>query len=202
MGCVSWRAPGSGNPPDDAHRQRALAAWLSRLRQINSWRIRARPYDLRSFAHTTHPALTFCNLHIDERKRTWVIDMWTKTVATQIVVIKAAHSVIFLVNCASIVHILWTGLTGRRSRWTRPALVAALVESVVFVGNRGHCPLTGMVERLGAQNGRVSDIFLPRWFADRIPLIFGPMLVIGLALMAWRHRAAAGGNFAAQQQRV
>jgi len=146
--------------------------------------------------------LTFCNHYVDERERTWVIDMWTKTVATRIVLIKAAHSVIFLVNCASVVHIFWTGLTGRRSRWTRPALVAALMESAVFVGNRGHCPLTGLVERLGAQNGRVSDIFLPRWFADRIPLIFGPMLAIGLALMAWRHRARAGGNFAAQQQRV
>ena len=131
-----------------------------------------------------------------------MIDMWTKTVATQVVLIKAAHSVIFLVNCASVVHIFWTGLTGRRTRWTRPALVAALVESAVFVGNRRHCPLTGMVERLGAQNGRVSDMLLPRWFADRIPLIFGPMLAIGLALMAWRHETLAGGNFAAKQQRV
>jgi hypothetical protein len=43
-----------------------------------------------------------------------------------------------------------------------------------------HCPLTGLVESLGAESGRVSDIFLPRWFADRIPQIFGPLLAVGL----------------------
>ena len=33
-----------------------------------------------------------------------------------------------------------------------------------------------------------SDIFLPRWFADRIPQLFGPPLVIGLLGLAY-HRA-------------
>jgi hypothetical protein len=70
------------------------------------------------------------------------------------------------------------------------ALVAAVGESIVFVVNRGRCPLTQLVEALGAENGRVSDIFLPRWFADRIPQLFGPPLVIGLLGLAY-HRARA-----------
>ena len=41
------------------------------------------------------------------------------------------------------------------------------------MANRGHCPLTRLVEDLGADSGRVSDIFLPRWFADRIPQRLG-----------------------------
>jgi len=100
-----------------------------------------------------------------------------------IVAVKLIHSAIFLVNVASILHIFWAGVWDRRSRWTGPALTAALTECFVFAVNRGHCPLTGLVEHLGAESGRVSDIFLPRWFADRIPQIFGPVLATGLVGM-------------------
>ena len=107
-----------------------------------------------------------------------------------IVAIKAIHSGIFLLNTASVLHIFWVGVLNRRSRWTRLALVAGVGESIVFVVNRGRCPLTQLVEAIGAENGRVSDIFLPRWLADRIPQLFGPPLVIGLLGLAY-HRALA-----------
>lgn len=104
-----------------------------------------------------------------------------------ILAIKVVHSAIFLLNATSVLHIFWVGVLNRRSRWTGVALVAALAESFVFVANRGRCPLTQMVEAMGAESGRVSDIFLPRWFADRIPQLFGPPLVVGLLTLAY-HR--------------
>src|ERR1700682_1908173 len=107
-----------------------------------------------------------------------------------IVAIKAVHSGIFLLNATSVLHIFWVGVLNRRSRWTRVALVAAVGESIVFVVNRGRCPLTQLVEAVGAESGRVSDIFLPRWLADRIPQLFGPPLVIGLLALAY-HRGFA-----------
>jgi hypothetical protein len=102
------------------------------------------------------------------------------------------HSAIFLLNSAAILHIFVAGLRARPSRWTGPALTAALAESAVFVANRGRCPLTDVAEHLGAESGRVSDIFLPRWCADRIPLLCMPPLLIGmlaLAFHAWRRPA-------------
>src|SRR3984893_18393662 len=105
-----------------------------------------------------------------------------------ILAIKAIHSGIFLLNATSVLHIFWVGVLNRQSRWTRVALVAAVGESIVFVVNRGRCPLTQLVEAMGAESGRVSDIFLPRWLADRIPQLFGPPLVIGLLGLAY-HRA-------------
>lgn len=112
-----------------------------------------------------------------------------------IVVIKLAHSAIFLLNSAAIMHIFWAGIRDRPSRWTGPALAAALAESVVFVAGRGRCPLTTMVENLGADNGRVSDIFLPHWLADRIPQLCTPPLVIGvLALLRNRRHHDAGAR--------
>jgi hypothetical protein len=106
-----------------------------------------------------------------------------------IIVLKLVHSAIFLVNSAAVLHIFFAGVRNRPSRWTGLALVAAGTESVVFVVNRGRCPLTGMVEALGAKSGRVSDIFLPRSLADRIPQLCTPPLLIGVTALivnAWR----------------
>src|SRR3712207_4088008 len=81
-----------------------------------------------------------------------------------VVGLKLVHSAILLMNSAASLHIFVAGVFGRTSRWTGVALVSALGEVAVFEGNRGRCPLTSLVEGLGAENGRVSDIFLPRWF--------------------------------------
>ncbi len=49
-------------------------------------------------------------------------------------------------------------------------------------------PLTEVVRRATGESVRVTDIFLPRWLADRIPYLFGPLLVIGIVglLIGWR----------------
>jgi hypothetical protein len=103
-----------------------------------------------------------------------------------IVAIKLVHSAIFLVNSAAILHVFVAGVRDRPSRWTGAALAVAFTEVAVFLANRGRCPLTDLVERLGAANGRVSDIFLPRWFADRIPQLCGPLLLVGALALLWR----------------
>jgi hypothetical protein len=108
-----------------------------------------------------------------------------------IVGVKAVHSAIFLVNSAAVLHIFVAGVWNRPSRWTNVALVVAFAEVAVFVTNRGRCPLTDLVERLGAESGRVSDIFLPQWFADRIPQLCGPTLLVGVLALLWRRRPVA-----------
>src|SRR5262245_10608977 len=88
-----------------------------------------------------------------------------------ITAVKIVHSAIFLTNAVAIGHIFVAGLSGRPFRWTGPALAVALTESAVFAANRFRCPLTEVVKALTGANVRVTDLFLPRWFADRIPLI-------------------------------
>jgi len=51
-------------------------------------------------------------------------------------------------------------------------------ESLVFVGNRCRCPLSGLAERLGAGNGSVTDIYLPRRLAHNLPAIHVPLLML------------------------
>lgn len=105
--------------------------------------------------------------------------------------VKLVHSLIFLSVAASIVHVCYAGLTNRASRWTAIALVAALTESLIFTVNRFNCPLRALAESLGAESGQVTDIFLPRWFADRIPYFFTPPLVVGVLALLWNHRRNA-----------
>jgi hypothetical protein len=105
--------------------------------------------------------------------------------------VKVVHSMVFLSCAASVLHVFYAGVANRGSRLTNVALVIALGESLVFGCNGMRCPLRTLAESLGADSGQVTDLFLPRWFADRIPLFFTPLLVIGVVALAWHRSEAA-----------
>jgi hypothetical protein len=109
--------------------------------------------------------------------------------------IKAVHSAIFVVLLGSILRFTWDGLRGRFDRTTAVATGLVAVEIGVFLANRGRCPLTGVAEDLGADDGRVSDIFLPDPVARTLPVWSTAILVVGLLghLGALRARRRAAG---------
>lgn len=109
-----------------------------------------------------------------------------------IFLVKLIHSLIFLSVAVSILHIFYAGVTNRPSRITGIALALALGESLIFALNRWNCPLRTLAEAIGAESGQVTDIFLPKWFADRIPWFFTPPLVIGLVGLLWRRAVQTG----------
>jgi hypothetical protein len=50
--------------------------------------------------------------------------------------------------------------------WTLfAAMGVILIDGLSIVFNHGRCPLTTLAERHGAENGAVTDIFLPVWCA-------------------------------------
>ena len=49
---------------------------------------------------------------------------------------------------------------------------------MIFAANGFRCPLTEIAERVGAQHGSVTDIYLPRWFARNLPVIHVPVIVL------------------------
>ncbi len=103
-----------------------------------------------------------------------------------IAMIKAIHSLIFLSMAASILYTLYSGVTGRISRLSGASIAAVLGEGLVLLLNNMRCPLTDLVEELGSEHGSVSDIFLPKWFAERIPVLFTPPFAVGVALIGIR----------------
>ena len=105
--------------------------------------------------------------------------------------VRAVHSTIFLVELASILWLVVTGLTGRRDRSVAVAGILVAGEIAVFLANDGVCPLTPLAEQFGAEDGRVSDIFLPDRLARTIPIWSSVLVAIGvlLHLRAWRRDA-------------
>ncbi|MEZ4670874.1 MAG: hypothetical protein R3E39_23470 [Anaerolineae bacterium] len=102
--------------------------------------------------------------------------------------IKSFHTVVFLVESAAILYILYSGLFNVRTTWLWVAIVLVLAEVFVFVLSGLHCPLTRLARQLGDQTGNdyFADIFLPEWFAPRIPMVCGTLALIGFLAVGFR----------------
>lgn len=105
-------------------------------------------------------------------------------VATRVALaaVKSIHTAAFLGVASAIAVTVIDGVMGRPRRRTAMAAAIALTECGVYAANGFVCPLTPVAERLGAERGSVSDIFLPDWFARHLAWIATPILVAGLVL--------------------
>lgn len=103
-----------------------------------------------------------------------------------IFVVKLVHTLIFffLTGCNGI--LLYSAITGRIATATWIAFGFMVVEGVVLIANGWKCPLRTFAESLGADRGSVTDIFLPKWLADRIFPICGSILLLSTLLLAVR----------------
>jgi hypothetical protein len=104
--------------------------------------------------------------------------------------VKGIHSAAFLVELAAIAWLLLTGIARRRHRSTAIAAALVAAEVGVFVADRGVCPLTPLAERLGAERGGVSDIFLPAPIARTIPIWSSALVALGIAFHVHALRAS------------
>jgi hypothetical protein len=108
-----------------------------------------------------------------------------------IVAVKAVHTAWFFAVSASIGHLLSSALRNRTDR--RAALAGAVVagEALIYTTSGWRCPLTGVAERLGADDGSVADIYLPGWVASHVPQVTVPLVSAAVVLHArnlWRRR--------------
>jgi hypothetical protein len=103
-----------------------------------------------------------------------------------IVLIKSIHTGIFVFMTGALVVFLYEVIIDRITVLTWIALVLFMIEGVVLIFNGWKCPLTGYAEQLGSTHGSVTDIFLPKWFADRVFIIYGVLWAGALLLLAIR----------------
>ncbi len=99
-----------------------------------------------------------------------------------LVAIKGIHTVILASIAALIAVFVLDGIRGRPGRRAATALGVVLGEAAIYVSNNQVCPLTPLAEELGADSGSVVDIFMPDWFARRIPVVSTAVLMLGMAL--------------------
>ena len=80
------------------------------------------------------------------------------------------------------IYVLYAGM--RNQTDGRLALAGGIVagESVIFAVNGFRCPLSAFAETLGAQQGSVTDIYLPAFLAHNLPAIHAPLIALAALL--------------------
>jgi hypothetical protein len=112
---------------------------------------------------------------------------------TAVRAIRSIHTAAFAVIAGCILVFTWDAIRGRGGQRSLVAAGIAITETVIYGSNNQVCPLTPLAEELGAESGTVTDIYLPRAVSDRIPMLGGSALVLGLAFQAarwWGRRSA------------
>lgn len=106
------------------------------------------------------------------------------TSAASLRLIKAAHTLAWVVFASAIVLIPEVALRGHRS--TALWLVGAVTGECLVVGlNRMRCPLTDVAERFTPDRRANFDIYLPVWLARHNKTIFGAWFAADLILLAF-----------------
>jgi len=100
--------------------------------------------------------------------------------------VKFVHSFFFILMTVCILFVLYSGLFNRVSVLTWIAIVLVIGEGLALAVSRGRCPLTILAENMGAEDGSVTGIFLPRWLADRVFHIWPPVFLGGCVLVVIR----------------
>jgi hypothetical protein len=103
--------------------------------------------------------------------------------------VKAVHTLAWFSIEACMVYVLYSGFARRSDRRAGIAAAVVAAESLIFAGNGFRCPLTQVAERMGAERGPVTDIYLPRRFARNLPAIHVPLIGLAAFLHARNLRA-------------
>lgn len=101
-------------------------------------------------------------------------------------IIKVFHSLLFFIFSATVIVVLWSGITGDISDLSWIAFITVLLEGMILLLNGWKCPLTSYAEKVGASDGSVADIFLPKWFAERLFFICGSIFFLATLLLLYR----------------
>ncbi len=99
--------------------------------------------------------------------------------------VKMAHTIIFFIESAAIMVIVFCGLFNIHNTVLWIAVGLVMLETVVFLGNGQRCPMTAWAKALGDPTGDdfVADIFLPDWFVPHVTSICGTTAFVGMLLV-------------------
>ncbi len=83
------------------------------------------------------------------------------TDAQRLTLVRALHTVIYVVMAGASLVVLYAGITGAHGPWLWVAAALVAVESVVFAASGLKCPLTAVAVKYGATKDGAYGAFLP-----------------------------------------
>lgn len=109
--------------------------------------------------------------------------------AQRLTLVRSVHTTIYIVMASCVLVVLYAGVTGAQGAWLWLAVALVCGESLVFAVSGMKCPLTAIALKYGARHGAVFDTFLPERLTRHTLAVFGPLVVVGLGLVAARSLA-------------
>jgi hypothetical protein len=100
--------------------------------------------------------------------------------------IKALHTAVWAFFVAAILVVLYSGIRNRITVYTGIASGLVVVEGLVLVAFKSHCPLTLIARKYSHSTKANFDIFLPEWLARHNQLIFSLLYALGIGLVGYR----------------
>ncbi len=100
--------------------------------------------------------------------------------------IKSVHTIVFVPLSALLFILTYETIAGRITYFSWIAVAVFLAEGLVLATHSWRCPLTMYAERLGSTHGQITDFFFPKWFADRVFLVYGALFAASLLSLAIR----------------
>jgi hypothetical protein len=108
------------------------------------------------------------------------------TDAQRLTLVRAVHSLIYLLMAVSTFAVLYAGATGQTGWWLWLAIGLLLLEGIALAANGMKCPLTSLAVRYGAEKGHAFDTFLPERVAGYLFRFFLVAMLVGLVLLGAR----------------
>lgn len=102
------------------------------------------------------------------------------------ILIETFHTVVFILLSGLLFALLYEVIFDTITILTWLAVTAFVVEGLILLANGWKCPLTIYAEQQGSMHAQVTDIFLPKWFADRVFQIYGSLFAVAILLLAFR----------------
>ena len=91
-----------------------------------------------------------------------------------------------VVFVAAILTVLYSEIANSLTVYTWIASGLVVVEGLILVAFKSHCPLTLLAQKYSSSTKDNFDIFLPEWLARYNKLIFTGLYIIGLVLVGYR----------------
>jgi hypothetical protein len=101
-------------------------------------------------------------------------------------IIKSVHTGIWLFFNGIIFYLYYAVILNRIDKWVWLSIGVILMEGLVLLLNKKHCPLTLVARNYSDSKKDNFDIFLPNWLARYNKLIYTSLFVIALVLLALR----------------
>jgi hypothetical protein len=106
--------------------------------------------------------------------------------SAKLVFIKVIHTLIWLFFNGVIFYLFYAVITNRIDQWVWLGLGSFLVEGIVLLLFKNHCPLTVWARQYSSSTRHNFDIYIPNWLARYNKTIYTSLLGVVIGILIYQ----------------